>query len=141
MSRAGVVGERFGRRITLSRASIRAFARMAGDGNPIHHDEELAAKTRLGGIVASGPQMSSLLMGLTATRFSCGAGMLGLDFRFRFRRPARPDQELHLWWEIVAIHPKESLRGELVLLAGQAVDEQGTPLVKAVGKVLVVPEL
>lgn len=135
------VGERIESRITLSPESISRFAALAGDHNPIHHDAEFAAGTRFGGVVASGPQLSSLLMGLTATRFSRDRAMLGLDFRFRFRRAVPADVPIALWWEVVAIRPEARLDGDLVLLAGKVTRDDGVDAVKAVGKVLVTDRL
>jgi len=134
------VGERFGSRVCLDARSVSRFATAAGDGNPIHHDAAYAARTRFGGLIVSGPQLTALLMGLSATRFSRGQAMLGLDFRFRFVRAARVDEELSLWWEVVAAREKASLGGELVWLAGKAVGPEGD-VVKAVGKVLVTDTL
>lgn len=135
------VGERIESRRTLSAESIATFAELSGDHNPIHHDPRYAAGTRLGGIVASGPQLSSLLMGLSATRFSRDRAMLGLDFRFRFRRPVPADCPISIWWEVVAVRASAALDGDVALLAGKITREDGVDAVVAVGKVLVTDRL
>lgn len=134
--------ERMQRRCRLGADEVARFAELCGDQNPIHHDVEYASRTRFGGLVVSGPQLSSLLMGLTATHFSRpgpnGArAMLGLEFRFRFRRAVLTDQPIELSWEVVAVREKASLGGDLVFLAGRVREESGDDAVKAVGKVLV----
>lgn len=134
--------ERVQRWCRLEADEVARFAMLCGDQNPIHHDAEYAGRTRFGGIVVSGPQLSSLLMGMTATHFS-GPGpngvraMLGLDFRFRFRRAVLAGQRFELSWEVVAVREKASLDGDLVFLVGRVRDEHGEDAVKAVGKVLV----
>jgi len=141
------LGERIESKVRLSASEVARFARLAGDANPIHHDPEHARRTRFGGIVVSGPQLSSLLMGMTATHFSRPGrdrrerAMLGLEFRFRFRRPVLADEEVALSWEVVAVRTKPSLGGELAFLAGRVRNGAGEDAVKAVGKVLVLERL
>jgi len=135
-------GERMRRTLTVSAQEASHFARMSGDLNPIHHDERCARAAGFDSIVLSGTQLSSLLMGLTATHFSHPgpAGertMLGLEFRFRFRRAVLAGEPIEFHWDVVAVRPKPSLRGDLVLLAGQVRNAAGEQAVRAVGKVLV----
>lgn len=136
------VGERIVRQLRITAAEASQFARLCGDENPIHHDLEQARRACFGGIVLSGPQLASLLMGMTATSFSRPGpngprAMLGLDFRFRFRRAVLAGTPLHFDWRVVAVRPKESLGGELAFLAGAVCDDHGEEAVRAVGKVLV----
>lgn len=137
------VGETLNARLCFPREEIAQFARLAGDHNPIHHDLKAAKAARFEDLVVSGPQLSSRMMGLTATHFSRPGKdrrertMLGLDFRFRFRRAAYANRELDFSWQVVAVRNKPSLRGDLVFLAGRVRDELGEDAVKAVGKVLV----
>ena len=136
-------GESMAKSLRFSASEVSSFARLVGDENPIHHDEAAARQARFDGVVVSGPQLSSLLMGMTATHFSRpgpeqGArSMLGLDFRFRFRRAVLAGEAVRLSWEVVAVRPKPSLGGELVFLAGRVRNAGGEDAVKAVGKVLV----
>lgn len=144
MSRSRVQnGEQISRSLRLSPDEVSAFATLAGDENPIHHDREAAREANFPGLVVSGTQLTSLLMGMTATHFSrpgptrAARSMLGLDFRFRFRRAVLAEEEVELSWEVVAVRPKRSLKGDLVFLAGRVRNAQGESAVKAVGKVLV----
>lgn len=122
---------------------VSQFARLAGDENPIHHDLQAANDASFERQVVSGPQLSSLLMGMTATHFSKpgakrnGRSMLGLDFRFRFHKAVLADEELKFHWQVVSVRPKPSMGGDLVFLAGRINNSAGQAAVKAVGKVLV----
>ncbi len=137
------VGEHLEAQLSFSPAQISHFAQLAGDENPIHHDKGAALAAQFANVVVSGPQLSSRLMGMTATHFSRPGkdnrerSMLGLDFRFRFRRAAYADSMLQFTWEVVAVRHKPALRGDLVFLAGRVRDAAGEDAVKAVGKVLV----
>lgn len=137
------VGTRIGQSATFEASEVSRFARLAGDDNPIHHDLSAARAAGFESLVVGGPQLSSRLMGLTATHFSVGPGasagrrMLGLDFRFRFRKAVYAAQPLFFHWQVVAVRPKASLGGQLVFLAGGVRDDAGRDAVKSVGKVLV----
>lgn len=134
-------GERFSSEVTLTPESVSAFARSAGDLNPLHHDAEHAARTRFGGLIASGPQTSALLMSLTATHFSRAGAMLGLEFSFRFRRPVHADETVRLEWLIVSVRPSAKLGGDLVELRGRLLDSSGRTAVGAKGRVLLMDAL
>ena len=131
------VGERFTRRVAFDAGSIRAFATLSGDGNPLHHDESAAAASRFGTLIASGPHVVGLMMGLDATFLSQGAEALGLGFEFRFVRAVPAGAELTLEWTIAGIEPKPSLGGDVVSVEGRAVDDAGTVYVTATGRNLV----
>jgi len=45
------VGQTASRSRLVTRRDIELFTEIAGDRNPIHHDDELAAASRFGGIV------------------------------------------------------------------------------------------
>lgn len=77
-------GERFSTELTLSPAVVAAYANVAGDDNPVHHDPEFATSTRYGRLIASGTHTTALLLGLTASHFSKIGGMVGLEFWVRF---------------------------------------------------------
>lgn len=133
--------QRFRARVQLSSESVRRFALEAGDENPVHTDAEYSRGTRFGRPIASGTHTSSLLMGLTATHFSEGGAMLGLEFSFRFRRPVYADESVELEWLVTAVRPSAQLGGELVDLVGRLRNAAGQTAVGARGRVLLVAAL
>jgi len=133
--------DRFGTEITLRPDDVADYARRAGDLNPIHHDPAYAAGTRFARPIASGAQTTGLLMGLTATHFSRGTAMLGLDFWFRFRRPVFADETVRLEWLVVAVRPAPRLGGAIVELRGRLRNAAGETAVGAKGRVLVTERL
>lgn len=54
LTEAVMVGYRFARRHTFDPHQVSSFARLAGDDNPIHHDEEFASGTRFRAPIVSG---------------------------------------------------------------------------------------
>jgi 3-hydroxybutyryl-CoA dehydratase len=135
------IGEQITAQIVLTKEEIATFATLCGDLNPLHHDESYARQTRFGGIIACGPHITSLMMGLTATHFSRSGAMLGLEFTFRFRKPVKADEQIDMEWEIVAIEPKASLQGSLVSLRGKATNPQGQDVLTGTGKILATEKL
>jgi 3-hydroxybutyryl-CoA dehydratase len=133
--------ERFSETIRLTPEEASAFARAAGDYNPIHHDREFAARTRYKRPLASGTQTTARLMALTATHFSKRGDMVGLDFSVRFHRPIYADETIHLEWQVVSVEDAPTLNGELVELRGQILNEAGEMAVNAKGRVLVTDRL
>jgi len=131
------VGARFERRVTFDAESIRAFAELCGDRNPLHHDDAAAANGRFGTLIASGPHVTALMMGLDATFFTREHEALGLGFEFRFVRAVPAGVTLTLEWTVAGVEPKVSLEGDIVVVDGRAVDETGNVYVTARGSNLV----
>jgi len=74
---------------TVSRRDIELFTEITGDRNPIHYDDELAARSRFGGIVVQGGVTSGLLNALVAEDLP-GPGSVFLEVSWRFLAPVRP---------------------------------------------------
>lgn len=83
------VGTTARRTRTVTRRDIALFTEMTGDANPIHHDADLAAASRFGGIVVQGGVTSGLLNALVAEQLP-GPGSVFLEVAWRFRAPVRP---------------------------------------------------
>ena len=133
--------ERFSSEVTLTPATVVAFANAAGDNNPIHHDSEFAATTRFRRPTASGPHTTALLLALTASHYSKTGAMLGLEFWVRFRRPIYADETIRLEWLVIKVTHNEKLRGDVVELRGRIKGQDGMTAVGAKGRVLVTEKL
>jgi acyl dehydratase len=133
--------EKFSQTITLSPDAASAFARAAGDHNPLHHDADFAAGTRYKRPLASGTQTTAHLLGLTATHFSERGAMVGLDFSVRFCRPIYADETIHLEWQVVSVTKAPHLNGDVVELRGCIRNEAGEEAVGAKGRILVADSL
>lgn len=128
--------QRFSSTVTLTPSAVAAFATMAGDSNPLHHDPAFASTTRFGRVIASGTHTSALLLGLTAAHFSAHRAMLGLDFSLRFRRPVYADETIALEWLIVRVTANAKLKGDVVELRGRVRGQDGRTALGAKGTVL-----
>ena len=128
--------ERFSSRTILTEADIAGFATACGDRNPLHHDREFARRSRYGGIIASGPQTSALLMGLVATHFSRSGPIVGVEFTFYFRAPVHANESLDLEWLVIRVSPTSRRSSELVELRGRLRTAAGVTAVGSKGTVL-----
>ena len=140
------IGETFARRLRLGADEIRDFATLVGDHNPLHHDVVAARAAGYRTLIASGTQLGSVLMAMTATHFAQpGADRrprlsLGLGFELTFRGPVYADEDIDLRWTVTVVSWKQSLAGWLTLLSGDAragdrllLAATGTLLVRAPG--------
>ena len=84
-----VVGQTASRTRVVTTRDIEMFTEMTGDRNPLHYDAELAAQTRMGGIVVQGGVTSGILNAVAAEDLP-GPGTVFLEVRWSFKAPVRP---------------------------------------------------
>jgi acyl dehydratase len=72
---------------------IELFTELTGDRNPLHYDEEAAARSRFGGIIVQGGVTSGLLNAVVAEDLP-GPGSVFLHVDWRFTAPVRPGDEI-----------------------------------------------
>lgn len=87
------VGDQARRTRVVTARDIELFTELTGDRNPVHYDEELAARSRFGGIVVQGGVTSGLLNALVAEQLP-GPGSVFLRTDWSFRAPVRPGDEI-----------------------------------------------
>jgi 3-hydroxybutyryl-CoA dehydratase len=63
------IGDKFSVSKKITDAVVRAFAELSGDFNPIHLDEEFAAKTRFGKRIAHGMISGALISAVLGNEF------------------------------------------------------------------------
>ena len=63
------IGDKFSTSKKITDAVVRAFAELSGDFNPIHLDEEFAAKTRFGKRIAHGMISGALISAVLGYEF------------------------------------------------------------------------
>ena len=120
------VGETFTLRTRITAAEIPAFASSVHDHNPLHHDLATALAAGYRGLIASGTQLGSIFMAMTATHFAqpTESGLersgVGMGFEIRFRAPVYADEDIDLRWVVTGIERKPSLHGWITRLEGDA---------------------
>jgi acyl dehydratase len=87
------VGDTARRTKKVTTRDIELFTELTGDRNPLHYDEELARRTRFGGLIVQGGVTSGLLNAVVAEELP-GPGSVFLHVDWSFRAPVRPGDEL-----------------------------------------------
>ncbi|MDR5818949.1 DUF1289 domain-containing protein [Caballeronia sp. LZ043] len=138
-ARVVTIGASFEATLTLPPDSIRQFATLVNDTNPLHHDDAYARASRFGSLIASGTQPTAHLMALIAAHFSTFAQPLGLEFGIRLRRAVKANDTLTMRWQVIDAKWKASLNGDLVKLEGSARNQSGETVIEATATIVVMP--
>ena len=104
------VGQTFGSgRLRVDKEQIKAFA-AEFDPQPFHLDENAARHTIFRGLAASGWHTAALTMRLLVdSEIEPAGGIVGAGFdEFRWPRPVRPGDELHIESEVLEVRPSRS---------------------------------
>lgn len=115
---------------------VKRFAKASGDLNPLHHDEVFAQQSPYKGLITSGAQTTSLLLGTTATKFSEYGPMVGLEFSFRFRKAIHASEKIKIEMLVVNVTENLKLGGRLIDLRGRILKENGQTALGAKGLIL-----
>jgi acyl dehydratase len=104
------VGQKFGSgQIRVDKERIKAFA-AEFDPQPFHLNETLASDTIFSGLAASGWHTAAMTMRLLVEgELKPAGGIVGTGFdEFRWPRPVRPGDELHIECEILDVRASKS---------------------------------
>ena len=83
------VGQTAARSRLVTRRDIELFTEISGDRNPLHYDDDIAARSRFGGIVVQGGVSTAVLNAVVAEDLP-GPGSVFLQLDLRFLAPVRP---------------------------------------------------
>jgi acyl dehydratase len=104
------VGQTFGSgRLRVDKEQIKAFA-AEFDPQPFHLDEAVAQDTFFQGLAASGWHAAAFTMRLLVeSELQPAGGVIGAGFdEFRWPKPVRPGDELHIQSEVLEERPSRS---------------------------------
>ena len=114
----------------ISERDIELFTELTGDRNPLHYDEDMAARSRFGGLIVQGGVTSGLLNAVVAEDLP-GPGSVFLHVDWNFKAPVRPGDEITAEVEVLEARqdkPLTRLRTTIVNQEGTVVLD-GTALV------------
>ena len=96
------VGQKATRSITLTADHVKTYAELSGDYNPLHFDEDFAAKTKFGKLVVQGGLTTGLLHALVAMDMP-GPGTVFLSQNWKFTAPVYIGDTITAEAEIISI--------------------------------------
>jgi 3-hydroxybutyryl-CoA dehydratase len=121
------LGQNVERLFAITDASVRAFAEVSGDHNPLHLDEDYAKKTLFRGRVAHGMLLGAHISAVLGENLP-GPGAIYLSQTLQFEHPVRIPSEVKVKVEVVGFgeHRKTTLAtictvGDQVVARGEAV--------------------
>ena len=97
------VGQRATRSLTLTSDSVKSFAALTGDYNPLHFEEEFARHTPFGRLVVQGGLTTGLLHALGAMDLP-GPGTVFLSQNWKFTAPVYIGDTIVATAEVLSIH-------------------------------------
>lgn len=124
------VGDSARRSRLVTARDIQLFTEMTGDRNPLHYDEDAAARSRFGGVIVQGGVTSGLLNAVVAEDLP-GPGSVFLHVDWSFRAPVRPGEEITAEVEVLEIREDKPISKLRTTIRNQdgAVVLEGTALV------------
>ena len=123
------IGDNASRSLTISDDTIRAFAEVTGDTNPVHLDDDYAAGTRFGRRIAHGMIAAGLISATLANDLP-GPGTVYLNQTLKFKLPVYPGDTVTATVEVLAVRPDKPIvtlvtvctnQDDEVVLEGEAV--------------------
>jgi len=134
------VGQKFGSgRLQIDEDRIKSFAREF-DPQPFHLDDEAARGSIFRGLAASGWHTAALTMRLLVeSDLKPAGGIVGAGFdEFRWPRPVRPGDELHLESEVLEVRPSKSRPDQgMIKVRTTTMNQNGEPVQISVGNLMV----
>ncbi len=112
------VGQKANRSITLTEDHVRKYAEISGDHNPLHFDEQFAAKTKFKKLVVQGGLTTGLLHALVATDLP-GPGTVFLSQNWKFTAPVYIGDTITAEAEILKVHDTKPVTHLAVLVRGE----------------------
>ena len=104
------VGARATLEHTFSATQVADFARLSGDTNPIHLDQDAARRAGFEREVVHGVLVTGLISRLLGTRLP-GPGTILLQQQLRYLRPVYPDQAVRAFVEVTTVRPDKPVFG------------------------------
>ncbi len=131
------IGDRFAKEVVFTADAIRALASSIGDTNPLHHDEDAAAASPFGRIIASGAHSFSLMLAAVPDYLKAWTPNVGLEASVRLLRPVRAGDRAQAEWEVTEIADAAKLKGWIVTVSGRLTRDDGVVALTGVSKSLV----
>lgn len=129
------IGDNFSTSKQITDAVVRAFAELSGDFNPIHLDEEFAAKTRFGKRIAHGMISGALISAVLGYEFK-ERKIVYLSQTLKFTAPVFLDDTVTATATVANIREDKPV----VTLETVCTNQNGETVVKGEAVVMVLPE-
>ncbi|HEU23975.1 MAG: enoyl-CoA hydratase [Mesoaciditoga sp.] len=116
------IGQNFESDITVTDEMVKEFAKITGDNNPLHLDEEFAKKTQFGKRIAHGMLVASLISKVLGRDFP-GPGTVYVSQFVQFRKPVYIGEDVKIRIEVKdkKVEKRRLILDTTVMAGGRAV--------------------
>ncbi|MGC8704982.1 MAG: MaoC family dehydratase [Athalassotoga sp.] len=116
------IGQNFESDITVTDEMVKEFAKITGDNNPLHLDEEFAKKTQFGKRIAHGMLVASLISKVLGRDFP-GPGTVYVSQFIQFRKPVYIGEDVKIRIEVKdkKVEKRRLILNTTVMAGGRAV--------------------
>ena len=101
-------GRQATRSLTVTRKMVADYAEITGDYNPLHFDEEYAAASPFGGLIAQGGIATGLLHALVAMQLP-GPGSVFMRQEWKFPHAVYIGDEITATGKVIEVYPRRSM--------------------------------
>ena len=126
------IGDKFSTSKQITDEVVRKFAELSGDYNPIHLDEEFAAKTRFGRRIAHGMISGALISAVLGNEFK-QRKIVYLSQTMKFIAPVFIDDTVTATATVAKIREDK----KIVTLETVCTNQNGEPVVRGEGAVMI----
>lgn len=126
------IGQRFSVERTVSEEDILLFAKLSGDLNPVHLDEQYAKTTPFGGRIAHGMLTAAFISAALAQHLP-GPGAIYRNQSLRFRAPVRIGDTLTITIEVL----DKRARNHMLTVSTTVINQHGDTIVTGEGSAIV----
>ena len=131
MERPIQAGDSATRELTVTDETVRAYAEITGDRNPLHFDDAFVAKTRFRRRIAQGGIATGLLHALVAMDLP-GPGSVFLNQEWSFPNPAYIGDTLRATGTVVSWNERRGI----ARMTFEVVNQDGEPVLRGEATVL-----
>lgn len=129
------IGDKFSTSRQITDAVVRAFAELSGDYNPIHLDDEFAAKTRFGRRIAHGMISGALISAVLGYELK-DRKIVYLSQTLKFTAPVFIDDTVTATATVTNIREDKNI----VMVETICTNQNGETVVKGEAAIMVLPE-
>ncbi|MEA1884947.1 MAG: MaoC family dehydratase [Thermotogota bacterium] len=125
------IGDSYTKEFIVTDEKVRTFAKISGDDNPLHVNDEFAAKTRFGKRIAHGILITSFISKVIGRDFP-GDGTIYVSQQVKFKRPVFIEDKVSVRIEVLEKNDSKNR----IILSTDVYNEQGKKVIDGTAEVM-----
>ncbi len=125
------IGDSYTKEFIVTDEKVRTFAKISGDDNPIHVNDEFAAKSRFGKRIAHGILITSFISKVIGRDFP-GDGTIYVSQQVKFKRPVFIEDKISVRIEVLEKNDSKNR----IILSTDVYNEQDKKVIEGTAEVM-----